>query len=133
VLSERKDVLSAVLFMLTLAAYVRYAGAPSIGRYFIVLMIFALGLMSKPMLVTVPFVFLLLDYWPLRRFDKVERFKPGSGIYSLAESKTELPVFWRRHRCWSFPGCLVWLQYGRRIRLPDHWSSCLLPGGSITH
>ena len=79
-LSERKDVLSAVLFMLTLAAYVRYAGAPSIGRYFIVLMIFALGLMSKPMLVTVPFVFLLLDYWPLRRFDKVERFKPGSGI-----------------------------------------------------
>jgi protein O-mannosyl-transferase len=79
-LSERKDVLSAVLFMLTLAAYVRYARAPSIGRYFIVLMIFALGLMSKPMLVTVPFVFLLLDYWPLRRFDKVERFKPGSGI-----------------------------------------------------
>src|SRR5438270_4346087 len=79
-LSERKDVLSAVLFMLTLAAYVRYAGAPSIGRYFIVLMIFALGLMSKPMLLTVPFVFLLLDYWPLRRFDKVEWFKPGSGI-----------------------------------------------------
>jgi len=79
-LSERKDVLSAVLFMLTLAAYVRYVGAPSIGRYFIVLMIFALGMMSKPMLVTVPFVFLLLDYWPLRRFDKVERFKPGSGI-----------------------------------------------------
>src|SRR5437588_12669984 len=70
-LSERKDVLSAVLFMLTLAAYVRYAGAPSIGRSLIVLMIFALGLMSKPMLVTVPFVFLLLDYWPLRRFDKV--------------------------------------------------------------
>src|SRR5437868_7110026 len=79
-LSERKDVLSADLFILTLAAYVRYAGAPSIGRYLIVLMIFALGLMSKPMLVTVPFVFLLLDYWPLRRFDKVERFKPGSGI-----------------------------------------------------
>src|SRR6266513_311405 len=78
--SERKDVLSAVLLMLTLAAYVRYAGAPSIGRYLIVLMIFALGLMSKPMLVTVPFVFLLLDHWPLRRFDKVERFKPGSGI-----------------------------------------------------
>lgn len=80
--SERKDVLSAVLFMLTLAAYVRYARAPSLWRYFIVLMIFALGLMSKPMLVTVPFVFLLLDYWPLRRFDKVERFKPGRGITS---------------------------------------------------
>src|SRR6266446_814371 len=78
--SERKDVLSAFFFMLTLAAYVRYARAPSPGRYFIVAMIFALGLMSKPMLVTVPFVLLLLDYWPLRRFDKDARLKPGGGI-----------------------------------------------------
>ena len=78
--SERKDVLSAVFFMLTLAAYVRYARAPSPGRYFTVAMIFALGLMSKPMLVTVPFIFLLLDYWPLRRFDKVVLVKPGDGI-----------------------------------------------------
>src|SRR4029077_16076648 len=78
--SERKDVLSALFFMLTLAAYVRYARAPSPGGYLIVAVIFALGLMSKPMLVTVPFVFLLLDYWPLRRFDKVARLKPGSGI-----------------------------------------------------
>jgi protein O-mannosyl-transferase len=78
--SERKDVLSVVFFMLALAAYVRYARAPSPGRYFIVALIFTLGLMSKPMLVTVPFVFLLLDYWPLRRFDKVKRLKPESGI-----------------------------------------------------
>src|SRR6266478_5404522 len=78
--SERKDVLSAFFFMLTLAAYVRYAIAPSLGRYFVVAMIFALGLMSKPMLVTVPFVLLLLDYWPLRRFDKVARLKAGGSI-----------------------------------------------------
>jgi len=78
--SERKDVLSAVFFMLTLAAYVRYARAPSLGRYFIVALIFTLGLMSKPMLVTVPFVFLLLDYWPLRRFDKVPLLKSRGGI-----------------------------------------------------
>jgi protein O-mannosyl-transferase len=78
--SERKDVLSAVFFMLTLAAYVRYARGPSPGRYFIVATIFALGLMSKPMLVTVPFVLLLLDYWPLRRFEKNARLKPGGGI-----------------------------------------------------
>jgi tetratricopeptide (TPR) repeat protein len=78
--SERKDVLSAVFFMLTLAAYVRYARAPSHGRYCIVATIFTLGLMSKPMLVTVPFIFLLLDYWPLRRFDKVALVKPGDGI-----------------------------------------------------
>src|SRR6266567_2433386 len=78
--SERKDVLSAVFFMLTLAAYVRYARAPSLGRYFIVALIFTLVLMSKPMLLPVPFVFLLLDYWPLRRFDKVPLLKSRGGI-----------------------------------------------------
>ena len=68
-ISERKDVLSAVFFMLTLGAYTHYARAPSIRRYLLVAFVFALGLMSKPMLVTVPFVLLLLDYWPLERFD----------------------------------------------------------------
>jgi tetratricopeptide (TPR) repeat protein len=67
-ISERKDVLSAVFFMLTLGAYIRYAKCPSIGRYLAVSILFALGLMSKSMLVTVPFVLLLLDYWPLKRF-----------------------------------------------------------------
>src|SRR5437016_5204166 len=65
--SERKDVLSAVFFVLTLGAYVRYVRKPSVGRYLTVALFFALGLMSKPMLVTLPFVLLLLDYWPLRR------------------------------------------------------------------
>ena len=65
--SERKDVLSAVFFMLTLGAYVRYARRRSVGRYLTVASCLALGLMSKPMLVTVPFVLLLLDYWPLNR------------------------------------------------------------------
>jgi len=65
--SERKDVLSGVFFMLTLLAYVHYARAPSIWRYLTVTFVFSLGLMSKAMLVTVPFVLLLLDYWPLGR------------------------------------------------------------------
>ncbi len=65
--AERKDVLSGVFLMLTLLAYVRYVRAPSIGRYLAVAVAFALGLMSKPMLVTLPFVLLLLDYWPLGR------------------------------------------------------------------
>lgn len=65
--AERKDVLSGVFFMLTLLAYVHYARARSIGRYLLVALAYALGLMSKPMLVTVPFVLLLLDYWPLGR------------------------------------------------------------------
>ena len=67
-ISERKDVLSGVFFMLTLGAYARYTRHPSVGRYLAMSMLFALGLMSKSMLVTVPFVLLLLDYWPLKRF-----------------------------------------------------------------
>src|SRR5437667_5707189 len=67
-ISERKDVLSAVFFMLTLSAYTRYVHTLALGWYLLVLLVFALGLMSKPMLVTVPFLFLLLDYWPLKRF-----------------------------------------------------------------
>jgi protein O-mannosyl-transferase len=66
-IAERKDVLSGVFFMLTLMAYVRYAEKPSFERYCLVLSALALGLMSKPMLVTLPFVLLLLDYWPLGR------------------------------------------------------------------
>jgi Flp pilus assembly protein TadD len=66
-IAERKDVLSGVFFMLTLMAYVHYAKKPSFERYCAVLVAFALGLMSKPMLVTLPFILMLLDYWPLGR------------------------------------------------------------------
>jgi tetratricopeptide (TPR) repeat protein len=66
--AERKDVLSGVFFMLILAAYFRYVRTPSTGRYLAVAFLFALGLMTKPILVTVPFVLLLLDYWPLNRW-----------------------------------------------------------------
>jgi tetratricopeptide (TPR) repeat protein len=66
-ISERKDVLGAVFFMLTLGFYVRYVRYPSVGRYVAVVSSFALGLMCKPTLVTVPLVLLLLDYWPLHR------------------------------------------------------------------
>jgi tetratricopeptide (TPR) repeat protein len=66
-IAERKDVLSAVFSMLTLAAYAHYARAPSPFRYLLAALLFAFGLMSKPMLVTLPFVLLLLDYWPLGR------------------------------------------------------------------
>ncbi len=71
--SERKDVLSGLFFMLTIAAYVGYVRHPfSLLRYLLVTVLFALGLMSKPMLVTLPFVLLLLDYWPLRRMISAE-------------------------------------------------------------
>jgi len=67
--SERKDVLSGLFFMLTLGAYVRYVrNQKSLFNYLIVVFLFAFGLLSKPMLVTLPFILLLLDYWPLNRF-----------------------------------------------------------------
>jgi len=70
-LAERRDVLSGLFFMLTLGAYALYTERPSLLRYLAVVGCFALGLMAKPMLVTVPFLLLLLDYWPLDRFRQV--------------------------------------------------------------
>jgi Flp pilus assembly protein TadD len=70
--SERKDVLSTFFWMLTMLAYLRYVKQPDISRYFLTLFIFALGLMAKPMLITLPFVFLLLDYWPLSRISRFQ-------------------------------------------------------------
>ncbi len=66
--SERKDVLSTFFWILTIWSYVKYVEYPRISRYMLVILFFILGLMSKPMLVTLPFVLLLLDYWPLGRF-----------------------------------------------------------------
>jgi len=68
--AERKDVLSGLFFVLTLGAYVSYARRPfSVARYLLIMVFLALGLMAKPILVTLPLVLLLLDYWPLGRMD----------------------------------------------------------------
>ena len=67
-IAERKDVLSCVFWMLTMHAYLAYVRQSNIWRYSLMLLVFVLGLMAKPMLVTLPFVLLLLDYWPLNRF-----------------------------------------------------------------
>jgi tetratricopeptide (TPR) repeat protein len=69
-ISERKDVLSTFFWMLTMWAYVRYTERQNAARYLLTLLFFALGLMAKPMLVTLPFVLLLLDYWPLGRLQR---------------------------------------------------------------
>jgi len=65
--AERKNVLSTFLWILTMFTYARYIEKPGLFRYMLTFSVFALGLMAKPMLVTLPFVLLLLDYWPLRR------------------------------------------------------------------
>jgi Flp pilus assembly protein TadD len=86
--AERKDVLSGMFFMLTLGAYVSYVRHPrSAVRYSAVLLFFALGLLSKNMLVTLPFVLLLLDYWPLKR---VSDFSPRVLLRLVAE---KIPLF----------------------------------------
>ncbi|MFA5324024.1 MAG: tetratricopeptide repeat protein, partial [Smithella sp.] len=68
-IAERKDVLSAFFWMLTLCLYVYYVEKPDIKRYLLVLCGFVLALMSKPMVVTLPVIMMLLDYWPLNRFE----------------------------------------------------------------
>jgi tetratricopeptide (TPR) repeat protein len=85
-IAERKDVLSAVFFLLTLIAYARYVRAASFSRYATVGILFACGLMSKVMLVTTPAILLLLDYWPLGRWQAA-----GSGERG---AKSEAPSQW---------------------------------------
>ena len=84
-ISERKDVLSGVFFMLTLLAYARYVRGPAWKRMPVVVACFAFGLMSKPMLVTTPIVLLLLDYWPFDRFKK-------QGLWKLILEKVPLII-----------------------------------------
>jgi len=66
--AERKNVLSTLFWLLTMWAYIHYAAKPTIKSYGLVFILFAFGLMSKAILVTLPFVLLLFDYWPLERF-----------------------------------------------------------------
>ncbi len=80
--SERKDVLSAFFWMLTLCLYVYYAEKPTINRYLLILISFVFGLMSKPMIVTLPVIMILLDYWPLARLQSLKNV-PESTTESL--------------------------------------------------
>jgi tetratricopeptide (TPR) repeat protein len=84
-IAERKDVLSAFFWMLTMGAYVFYAEKPGLKKYLLTLLLFSLGLMAKPMLVTLPCALLLLDYWPLGRL----HFNQYPDIPKKSESKKE--------------------------------------------
>ena len=99
-IAERKDVLSTFFWMLTMKAYSYYVEHPGFRRYFLVLLFFVLGLMAKPMLVTLPFVLLLLDYWPLRRFQEI---KPDHKIQSEEVKKPADPEY-----KWSLIYPLLW-------------------------
>lgn len=94
--TERKDVLSAFFWMLTLCLYVYYTEKPAIKRYLLVLFSFVLALMSKPMAVTLPVIMILLDYWPLSRLlshkKKLSETKIA-GIIPLWQLKEKIPYF----------------------------------------
>jgi tetratricopeptide (TPR) repeat protein len=91
-ISERKDVLSGLFFMLTLGAYARYVRQPSRRRYAAVALAYALGLLSKNMLVTLPMVLLLLDWWPLQRF-KLDGAGGGKAALFWRLVKEKIPLF----------------------------------------
>ncbi len=78
-ISERKNLLSMLFFLLALAAYRWYARRPQVGRYLVVALLFALGLMAKPQVITLPFVLLLWDYWPLERLAFRQKDAPGAS------------------------------------------------------
>lgn len=93
--AERKDLLSGLFWMLTIWAYARHVERPSSLRLSLVCTVFALGLMAKPMLVTIPFVFLLLDVWPFGRFQLPQQ---GPGVKNLFAGlvplvKEKIPMF----------------------------------------
>jgi tetratricopeptide (TPR) repeat protein len=86
-IAERKDVLSAFFWMLTLCLYVYYTEKPAVKRYLLVLFSFVCALLSKPMVATLPVIMIILDYWPLKRFE----LKKGNVI--LWQLKEKIPFF----------------------------------------
>ena len=88
-LAERKDVLSSFFLLATIWAYVRYVERPAPGRYVLVIVAYAMALMSKPMVVTLPFALVLLDVWPLRRIDDAG---PAGPAYRRARLVDKIPL-----------------------------------------
>jgi tetratricopeptide (TPR) repeat protein len=95
--AERKDVLSAALFFLALWAYVDYTARPSRGRYLLVVLIFCCGLMAKPMVITLPLVALLLDFWPLRRKTSMGLLLEKLPLFALAAGASVVTYLVQEH------------------------------------
>lgn len=113
-ISERKDVLSAFFFMLVLLAYERYARAPAARRMVWVTLWLALGLMSKPMLVTTPFVLVLLDVWPLGRKLSWARFVEKWPLFVLSVASS-IATFVAQHDWGSVASLDSWPLWKRVV------------------
>lgn len=90
--SERKNLLSTIFWILTIIAYFQYTKRPNFIRYLGIIVMFCIGLLSKPMLVTLPFVLLLLDYWPLDRIRKLSVNEAIKDIGRLFAEKLPLII-----------------------------------------
>lgn len=90
--AERKDVLSTFFGFLSIAAYSRYTGTKRLLDYLLCMLLLGLGLMAKPMLVTFPFLFLLLDFWPLNRFQGEGNAEQQPGLGSGSGGRRILPL-----------------------------------------
>jgi tetratricopeptide (TPR) repeat protein len=98
--TERKDVLSTLFWMLTMMAYLRYVERGTAWRYVIILACFALGLMAKPMVITLPFVLFIMDFWPLKRLWPEEG--AGVPIFRLIIEKIPLLILSSASSCATF-------------------------------
>jgi protein O-mannosyl-transferase len=90
--AERKNVVSTFFWMLTMLTYVYYTRKPALGRYLLTFLMYVLGLLTKPMLVTLPFVLLLLDYWPLKR----HLYEQPSRNKDAGQTKTAMTTGFKR-------------------------------------
>ena len=121
--AERKDVLSTLFWMLTIWSHANYVASPGKRAYLLTLVLFALGLMAKPMLVTLPFVLLLLDLWPLRR---ISTTRPTGSADGLRKETTLLSLLLEK---WPFlmlaaassTATFVAQQSGGAVRSLEEW------------
>jgi Tfp pilus assembly protein PilF len=126
--AERKDVLSTFFGLLAIWAYGRYAqgGNRTVRNYLLAMVFLTLGLMSKPMLVTWPFVFLLLDFWPLRRV-------PGFGVQSpVVRASGARRVTFRHLLLEKLPFLVLALAFSGITFLTQRHASAVISEGSFT-
>ena len=129
--AERKDVLSMFFGMATIYAYTFYAESSKLSHYFLCLILFALALMSKPMMVTLPFVLMLLDYWPLKRWQKAlsapveNRFKLAGRLvwekapFILLTIASSILTFWAQDKVNAITSI-------ERLHFPERFSNAIV-------
>ncbi len=127
--AERKDVLCGLFWMLTLLGYAHYVERPRLGRYVLVVIPFCLGLMSKPMIITLPFVLLLLDVWPLRRLSFKKSAPAGrtkkKGQSSVEPKAKTAGILWEKAPLFALSACSAVVTYLVQQRggavVPANW------------